>query len=106
RRFSVVGASLGSCIAGLTGLFDPRVGASALLLTAGNFADVVWTGRATRHIREALQPAMTLEELRAIWSIISLDSFVDRFRKPDHRLLLLSAARDQVVLPQLTRDFV
>ena len=106
RRFQVVGASLGSCIAGLAGAFDPRIEATALLLTAGSFADVVWTGRATRHISAALRSVITLKELREVWSIISLDPFVRHFRDANHRLLVLSAARDQVVLPQYTSDFI
>ena len=106
RRFYVVGASLGSCIAGLAGAFDPRIRASLLLLTAGSFADVVWTGRATRHIRAALEPAVSRDALRAIWSIISLDTFAERFRNPNHHLLMVSAARDRVVLPAYTDAFL
>jgi hypothetical protein len=99
------GASLGSCVAGLVGAVDPRVRSTILLLTAGRVADVVWTGRATRHIASALRGAMTLDELRAIWSIISLEPFIELYKRPDHRLLVVSARRDSVVLPDLTEDF-
>jgi dienelactone hydrolase len=105
RRIHVIGASLGSCVAGLVGAVDPRVSSTILLLTAGRFADVVWTGRATRHITSALRSAMTLDELRTIWSIISLEPFIDLYKRPDHRLLIVSARRDTVVLPHLTEDF-
>ena len=105
-EFYVIGASLGTCIAGLAGAVDRRVRASVLLLTAGSFADVVWTGRATRHIRTALQSGITLEQLREAWSIISLDSFIDQFRKHKHQILVVSATRDQVILPIWSKDFL
>jgi dienelactone hydrolase len=105
-RLSVLGASLGSCIAGLAGAFDPRIQATLLLVTAGSFADVVWTGRATRHIGRALQEAVTLPELRAIWSLISLDTFCDQLVENQQQLLIVSAKRDQVVLPVYTKAFL
>jgi dienelactone hydrolase len=106
RRIHVIGASLGSCIAGLVGAVDARICSTILLLTAGQFADVVWTGRATRHIATALRGAVTLDQLRQIWSIISLEPIIDLYSRPDHRLLIVSARRDKVVLPRLTADFV
>jgi dienelactone hydrolase len=105
-RFHVVGASVGSCVAGLVGACDKRVRSTVLLLTAGSFADAVWTGRATRHIAAAFQGSITLERVRAIWSIISLDQFIEYYRRPSHDLLILSANRDTVILPNLTNEFV
>ena len=101
-----MGASLGSCVAGLTAAHDERVKGSLLLLTAGDFADVVWTGRATRHIREGLQGGIQLSELKDIWSPISLFPFIPLLARPSHRLMLVSARRDKVVLPHLTTQFV
>lgn len=106
RSVFVIGASLGSCVAGLTGAHDERVRGSILLLTAGDFADVVWTGRATRHIREGLQNNLQLSQLEDIWSVISLSPFISRLGRPSHRLMILSARYDKVVLPNLTADFV
>lgn len=106
HRFYVIGASLGSCVAGLASAVDQRIRASHLLLTAGSFADVVWTGRATRHISAALQEAIPLEVVRRIWSIISLDSFVEAYRNNSQKLLVLSAARDQVIRKVYTEDFI
>jgi len=104
-RIHVIGASLGSCVAGLVGAIDTRVRSTVLLLTAGRFADVVWTGRATQHIASALRGSVTLDELRQIWAIISLEPFVDLYKRANHRLLIVSARRDAVVLPRLTDDF-
>jgi hypothetical protein len=92
-------------VAGLTGLFDPRVRGTHLLVTAGSFADVVWTGRATRHVKLGLEKGISRDDLREIWSLISLDTFASRYRRPGHKLTLLTAARDKVILPEYTKIF-
>jgi hypothetical protein len=102
----VIGASLGSCVAGLVAAHDRRVRASALLLTAGDFADVVWTGRATRHISAVLAQSMSIDELREAWAIISLRTFAHALARPDHRMMIISGSRDKVVKPCLTKRFV
>ena len=104
--FAVIGASLGSCIAGIVGAFDPRVRASLLFLTAGSFGDVVWTGRSTRHIGAELAKIATLEQVRTIWSIISLYPYGRQFREGKKHLLILWANRDRVVLPIHTMPFL
>jgi hypothetical protein len=105
-RIAVIGLSLGSCIAGLVGAHDPRVRCSALFLTAGDFAEVTWTGRATRHIRRAVETEMTLDQLRSVWSIISTETFAREFARPGHDALVISGTRDTVVKPYLTRRFI
>jgi hypothetical protein len=102
----VMGASLGSCVAGVTAAHDKRVRGSVLLLTAGDFADVVWTGLATTHIREGLEGDIELSKLKDIWSPISLFPFIPRLARRSHRLMIVSARRDRVVLPHLTSEFV
>jgi pimeloyl-ACP methyl ester carboxylesterase len=105
-RVVLIGLSLGSCIAGLVAAHDPRVTCSALVLTAGDFAEVVWTGRATRHIRRALEPEMTLDELGSVWSIISTGTFAKELARKGHRTLIISGTRDTVVKPYLTQRFI
>jgi pimeloyl-ACP methyl ester carboxylesterase len=105
RRFGIVGVSLGSCIAGLVATLDPRLRASALVLTAGDFAECVWTGVATRHIRRGLEPAMTLDDLRSVWSPIGLETSAARLARPDHRMLAVCGRRDAVVLPHISERF-
>lgn len=105
-RIAVVGLSLGSCIAGLVGAHDRRVRCSALLLTAGDFAEVTWTGRATRHIRQALEKDMTLAQLHSVWSLISTETYTAELARPDHSTLIVSGTRDTVVEPYLTRRFI
>jgi hypothetical protein len=105
RRFVVLGASLGSCIAGLAAAFDPRVQAAALMLTAGDFAEAVWTGQATRHIRLGLDPVMSLDQLRSVWSLIGFEVHAERFVRPHLRMLTLYGRRDAVVLPHIGERF-
>jgi hypothetical protein len=106
EHVAVIGLSLGSCIAGLVGAHDPRVRCAALLLTAGDFAEVTWTGRATQHIRRAVETKITLDQLRSVWSIISTETFARELARPNYSTLIISGTRDTVVRPYLTRRFV
>jgi cephalosporin-C deacetylase-like acetyl esterase len=105
-KVGVLGVSLGSCVASLAAAFNPQVRAAALLLTAGDFASVVWTGRATRHIQKAMAGRIGLKDLQQLWSVISPSSFVDRFAASEVKLLIVSGTYDQVVLPELAFEFV
>lgn len=101
----LLGASLGSCVAFLVTAFDPRVSHCVLLLTAGDFADTVWTGRATAHIRSAIEDHIDIDQLRDAWSIISPRHFAERFAHNGTRLLIVSGRRDAVVRFGLAREF-
>src|ERR1700761_5885437 len=79
QQFGVLGTSLGSCYAFLAAAMDPRLQVCAFNHASMAFGDVVWTGQSTRHIREALEPVMTQDQLRHIWATISPASFMDRF---------------------------
>jgi hypothetical protein len=106
RNIALVGVSLGSCIAGLVAAHDARVCASALLLTAGDFSEVVWTGRATQSIKNAIAAGMTLEQLKTAWSIVSTGTFARELSRSGHSILVISGSRDRLVLPRLTEQFV
>jgi hypothetical protein len=64
RQVSVLGMSLGSWVAGIIAAHDSNVSKASLFLTAGGLADMVWTGRATRSIRDSLEPEIELTDLR------------------------------------------
>lgn len=106
EEVNLVGVSLGSCVGGLCAAVDRRITRSALLLTAGDFAETVWTGRATAHIRAAIEPNIGLEELQQLWSVISPIEFMEQYRANQSRMLIISGKRDEVVLPNLTSAFV
>src|SRR5262245_46274970 len=51
-RIGILGSSLGSCLALLTTAHEPLVQAQALNHISPYFADVVWRGLSTRHVRQ------------------------------------------------------
>jgi hypothetical protein len=106
RRIGVVGSSLGSAIAAIVAAHDQRVRAASLLLVASDFGEVVWTGRATRHIRQALDGRLTLAQLKEVWSLISPISYVSRLRERAVSTLVVSGREDQVLRPYLTARFM
>ncbi|MBN9245817.1 MAG: dienelactone hydrolase-related enzyme [Mesorhizobium sp.] len=103
---SVLGMSLGSWVAGLVAAHDPAVLKASLFLTAGSLADMVWTGRATRAIRDSLEPEIGLADLRRAWGPLNLENCVDRLARPDLALQVVLAERDKVVLPELSTRFI
>ena len=77
-RIGILGTSLGSCLAMLTAAHEPRIRAQALNHVSPWFADVVWRGLSTRHVREGLDGHIELELLRKMWRPISPFSYLDR----------------------------
>ena len=77
----IVGTSLGSCYAFLATVHDPRIRVNIFNHCSTYFADVVWEGLSSRHIRESLEGAVTLERLRKMWLAISPPSYYDSYPK-------------------------
>jgi dienelactone hydrolase len=77
-RIGILGTSLGSCLAMLTAAHEPRIRAQALNHVSPYFADVVWRGLSTRHVRQGLDGHVDLDRLRALWRPISPFSYLDR----------------------------
>jgi hypothetical protein len=92
ERIGIVGTSLGSCLAMLTSAHEPLIRAQALNHVSPWFADVVWRGLSTMHVREGLDGHIDLERLRQLWRPISPWSYLDRVR--DTQTLLVYAAYD------------
>jgi pimeloyl-ACP methyl ester carboxylesterase len=103
---SVLGMSLGSWVAGQIAAHDPAVRRAALLLSAGSLADMVWTGRATRHIRASFDAEVGLADLRRAWAPLNLENYADKLARTDLDLQFVFATRDTVVLPELSRQLV
>jgi dienelactone hydrolase len=80
ERVGILGTSLGSCLAMLTASHEPRIRAQALNHVSPYFADVVWRGLSTRHVREGLDGNIDLEQLRRVWRPISPFSYLDQAR--------------------------
>jgi pimeloyl-ACP methyl ester carboxylesterase len=106
QDISVLGMSLGAWVAGLIATHDPAVRRAALLLSAGSLADMVWTGRATRHIRASFDAEVGLADLRRAWAPLNLENYADKLARTDLDLQFVFATRDTVVLPELSRQLV
>ena len=62
-RLGILGTSLGSCYAFLASAHDPRLKVNVYNHCSSYFADVVWTGLSTQHIRQGHRGAHRL------WSV-------------------------------------
>ena len=96
ERIGILGTSLGSCLAMLTTAHEPRIRAQALNHVSPWFADVVWRGLSTRHVREGLDGHLELARLRDLWRPISPFSYLDQVR---HAQTLLVYARYDLTFP-------
>jgi dienelactone hydrolase len=104
ERIGILGTSLGSCLALLTAAHEPLIRAEALNHISPHFADVVWRGLSTRHVREGLDGQIELDVLRALWRPISPRWYLERLR---HRQTLLVYARYDLTFPvDLSEDLV
>jgi hypothetical protein len=103
-RIGILGTSLGSCLALLTTAHEPLVRAEALNHISPYFADVVWRGISTRHVREGLDGHIELDVLRMLWKPISPRWFLERVR--DRRTLLVYARYDLSFPLDLSEDLV
>jgi hypothetical protein len=88
----ILGTSLGSCLAMLTAAHEPLIRAAALNHISPYFADVIWEGLSTTHVREGLDGKIDLETLRRIWMPISPFPYLERVR--GKRVLLVYARYD------------
>ena len=103
-RIGILGTSLGSCLALLTTAHEPLIRAQALNHISPQFADVVWRGLSTRHVREGLEGHIELELLRALWRPISPRWYLERLR--DRKTLLVYARYDLTFPVDLSEDLV
>lgn len=103
-RIGILGTSLGSCLALLTTAHEPLIRAEALNHISPQFADVVWRGLSTRHVREGLDGHIELDLLRALWKPISPRWYLERLR--DRQTLLVYARYDLTFPVDLSEDLV
>jgi hypothetical protein len=104
ESIGILGTSLGSCLSMLTTAHEPLVRAAALNHISPYFADVVWHGLSTMHVRQTLEGNVTLEELRRMWLPISPLPFLDRLR--GRGILLVYALYDLTFPVDLSRKLV
>ncbi len=102
----IVGTSLGSCYAFLATAHDPRIKVNVFNHCSTYFADVVWTGLSTKHIRTGLDGNIDLPRLRAAWAAISPAHYMDRFASLKKRSFFLYTTYDTTFLPELSEQVI
>ena len=100
----ILGTSLGSCLSMLTAAHEPLLKAAALNHISPYFADVVWEGLSTAHVRHGLEGHIELDQLRRIWLPISPLPYLERVR--NKRILLVYARYDLTFPVRLSRMLV
>ena len=103
-RIGILGTSLGSCLAMLTTAHEPRIRAQALNHISPWFADVVWRGLSTQHVRQGLEGHLELSQLRELWRPISPFPYLDQVSHA--RTLLVYAKYDLTFPVDLSRMLV
>lgn len=96
ESIGILGTSLGSCLSMLTAAHEPLIRAAAFNHVSAYFADVVWEGLSTAHVRQGLDSHIDLDRLRRLWMPISPFPFVSRVR---HTHTLLVYARYDLTFP-------
>lgn len=104
ERVGIIGTSLGSCLSMLTAAHEPLVRAAAFNHCSPWFADVVWDGLSTEHVRRGLDGRITLDELRTFWLPISPFPFIEKLR--GRRIFVVYARYDLSFPLELSKRFV
>jgi dienelactone hydrolase len=94
ERIGICGTSLGSCYAFLASTHDPRLVVNVYNHCSTYFADVVWEGLSSQHIRKSFEGEVTLEQLRDAWMVISPPHYIDRYATLKKKTLFIYARYD------------
>ena len=81
ENVGVVGSSIGSCVTFLAFVHDPLIETGVFNLVSSTFAQVVWTGLATRYVRWGLEGYIARDDLEHCWAPISPWYFIPRLRE-------------------------
>ena len=103
EKFGIVGTSLGSCYAFLASAHDRRLRVNVFNLFSLYFADVVWTGMTTEHIRTSLEGQIDLENLREVWAAITPEHYIEKYSRFEKKSLFISSSLDTTFLPRYSK---
>jgi Alpha/beta hydrolase domain containing 18 len=105
-QIGIVGTSLGSCYAFLASAHDTRIGVNVFNHCSTYFADPVWEGLSTRHIRESLESSVDLPTLRKLWLAISPPSYWAQFTEKKKRSKFIYSRFDTTFPVHLSREVI
>ncbi len=103
-KFAILGTSIGSCVALITHAHDPRLRLSVQNHISSYFADVVWRGISTRHVRAGLDGNIELDVLRDIWMPISPKAYFRKLTGTGKQTMLIHALYDYTFPPDLSME--
>jgi hypothetical protein len=106
ERIGIVGTSLGSCYAFLASAHDARLRVNVFNHCSSYFADVVWTGISTQHIRKGIEEHIDLDRLRAVWHAVSPVNYMEHFARWPKKSKFIYAKYDTTFLPGLSEDVI
>lgn len=107
ERIGIIGTSIGSCTAFLTFAHDERLSVGVFNHVSSYFADVVWRGLSTQHVRAGFSDHLTLEELRECWLPISPFPYAQKLSRMRARPMRFICARYDLSFPaDLSRDAI
>lgn len=102
----IVGTSLGSCYAFLASAHDSRIKVNVFNHCSTYFADVVWSGLSTRHIRQGIEDEISVERLRKVWDCVSPVHYMDQYSSMGKKSFFLYAIYDTTFPVELSRNIV
>jgi dienelactone hydrolase len=106
ERIGIVGTSLGSCYAYLASAHDDRFETNVYNHCSTYFADVVWDGLSTQHIRQGLEKEIDLERLREAWGVISPPAYSEKYAAKKKKSLFIYARYDTTFPPHLSEKVI
>ena len=106
ESIGIVGTSLGSAYAFLASVHEPRLKVNVFNHCSTYFADVVWEGLSTRHIKKSLEGQIELEQLRDVWQAISPPYYFDRFATAAKKPLFMYATYDTTFPTRFSEEVI
>jgi hypothetical protein len=106
ERIGIVGTSLGSCYAFLASAHDPRFQVNVFNHCSSHFADVVWTGLSTQHIRQGMEEHIDVDRLREVWAAVSPIHYMKQFKRWEKKSKFIYATYDTTFLPKFSEDII
>jgi hypothetical protein len=103
-RIAMAGTSLGSGYSFLTSAHEPRLRVNVFNQCSSTMSDVVWMS--LRTLRRQLEPHLSQEALREVWSPIHAISYFDRFSRHSKVSLLVCGRYDELFPRVCTREVI